>query len=116
MNKIDFWKVYTFGGWSLRFKKTFHFPFIPFYNLVINDKNDFDIALENNDYTTTIIYYCIADKTWFVDITENWTKFGVSDEYVDRVLINHKEGGWGRFDNNDIDHLKTLMQDKRNQR
>jgi len=108
MNKIEIYNSYNFGGWSLRFKKTFDIPFVPFYGmrLIFDDANEYSVSFENNDYHQTLIDYNV-EKNQFEVSVQNWWKRPVSDETIDGVI--EKYATWERVDITVIEHLKELM-------
>jgi len=112
--KTEVWVTFAYGGWSLKFSKTFELDFAPFYNMVLLDftkKYENTIAFENDDYTSTKIHYYARERKFEVDVRNIW-KRPVTDETVDFEIARFKATGWKRRDTTNVADLKELM--KRN--
>jgi hypothetical protein len=107
--RTEIWVSYNYGGWSIVYSKVFDLPFVPFYGvgIIFDDKKEYKIILENNDFCTTIISYNIEKNQFDVNIRYDW-KYPTSNETIDFLTFKFSE--WKKqYNSTDIDELKKIM-------
>jgi len=106
--EVELWVSFTSGFHSLVFSKTLMLTCVPFYGLVIENDN-WDVSLDNDDYTRTSIRYDIDDKKFLINVVNNWG-VNLQSETIDDTLESFK--GWKRQDTVDIDNFKNFLDEK----
>lgn len=98
---------FTYGMYSIAFKRVFDLPFTPFYglSLTFDDENEYEVRLENSDCYNTFIDYNIEKNRFIVWSKERW-KHPVLDETIDSLFL--KFLSW-ECTNNDSVKMKELM-------
>ena len=113
MKVIEIEVSFNYGGYTICFSKCIELSFVPFFGLElsekINDEEENSVKLVNNDNCVTIIDYNITEDKFYIYVRNNWTRFGVSDEYLDEIIDNFLKSNWIREDNTNISDLKELM-------
>jgi hypothetical protein len=93
--KVEIVLENNWGYRTLSFYKTFDFDFTPFMGLRLTDsEGELNVSLENNDITTTMIWYEVDSKSFEVSVRKNWGKYGVSPEFVKSEVEHYKKLGW----------------------
>jgi hypothetical protein len=59
-----------------------------------DSEGELNVSLENNDITTTMIWYEVDSKSFEVSVRKNWGKYGVSPEFVKSEVEHYKKLGW----------------------
>lgn len=106
--KTGIWTSFNYGAWNLSFYKLVNLPFTPFLglNIIVDNKKEHIIKLENNDYCKTVISYNLEEDQFEIDVRNTW-KYPVTDDEIGSVLVQFSD--WERMDFTNIPSLKELM-------
>jgi hypothetical protein len=104
----EIWVSFNYGGWSLVFSKYYELPFTPFFGLgiIINNKKEYIIKLENDNYCSTDISWNIEKQQFDINVRNIW-RHPVTNDTIDYELEIFSD--WKRHDNTNIQDFKELM-------
>ena len=114
---------YNYGGYTICFRKTFQFPFTPFYGMSIAERHDeaeHDIRVENSPDTFSIIGFVPSARSYdeeyfYINIEKDIDLYPVigrvTPDDIDYILELFDKTGWERVDSENVDELKKSIYD-----